>query len=134
MKTSDITFRNMVHKLPEAIPELKAAYQAQIEWWGEEEPAAHPAYSRIVTDTIKKMFRTDAAEDAALLRKIFDFLELLANHPEEHVQEVVHNSVCEALCSDEAVLQKTQRYMGPTVKEFCKSISTWEPPHNRADA
>lgn len=62
-----------------------------------------------------------------MLHKIFDFLEMLANHPEEHVQEVVHNSVCEALCSDELALQRARKYMGPATKGFCKAIVTWKP-------
>lgn len=127
MKAEDITFENMVHKLPEAIPELRAAYDRQIQWWGAEEPAAHAAYEEIVSKAIGRILRTETP-DERLLQKIFDFLELLANHPEERVQEVVHNSLCEPICSDELALQRTQKYMGPRTRDFCKTIVTWEPP------
>lgn len=129
MKRENISFKNMTEKLLEAIPELQAFHDRALAltehdgvWSGQ-----HIAYEEVVSKTIKELLRQEKP-DERLLRKIFDFLEMLANHPEEHVQEVVHNSVCEPICSDELTLQRARKYMGSTTKDFCKAIVTWEPP------
>ncbi|MBI5624484.1 MAG: hypothetical protein HY924_11960 [Elusimicrobia bacterium] len=129
MNPKNITFENMTEKLLEAIPELRASHDrvlALVEpdgvWSGQ-----HIAYEEVVSKTIKELLLREKP-DERLLRKIFDFVEMLASHPEEHVQEVIHNSVCEPICSDELTLQRARNYMGPATKEFCKSIVTWEPP------
>lgn len=129
MNREDISFENMTEKLLEAIPELRAFHDRALalsepdgKWSGQ-----HVAYEEAVSKTIKELLRREKP-DEPLLRKIFDFLEMLAGHPEERVQEVVHNSVCEPICSDELTLQRARKYMGPAVKGFCKSIVTWEPP------
>lgn len=129
MRREDISFKNMTEKLLEAIPELRAFHDRALtlaepdgEWSG-----PHIAYEEVVSKAIKEQLRQEKP-DERLLRKIFDFLEMLANHPEEHVQEVVHNSICEPICSDEMTLQRARKFMGPTTKDFCKAIVTWEPP------
>lgn len=129
MNSEDISFQNMTQKLLEALPELTSYYDRALaaneddgEWSGQ-----HIAYEEVMSKAIKEMLRADKP-DERLLHKIFDFLEMLAKHPEEHVQEVAHNSVCEPICSDELTLQRARKYMGPTTKDFCKAIVTWEPP------
>lgn len=129
MKREEVTFDNMVTKVLEAIPELRSFHDRALAlnesdgvWSGQ-----HAAYEEVVSKAIKEMFQLEKP-DERVLRKIFDFLEMLATHADERVQEVAHNSVCESLCSDELALQRARKYMGPATKEFCKSIVTWRPP------
>lgn len=120
--TTEISFSNMVAKLLVAVPELQKIHDREVASWDGAWPGQHIAYARVVSDTISAMLRAKSPEDGQLLGKIFGFLEILANHPDEHVQEVVHNSVCESICSDELVLQKARKYMGPSTKKFCRDI------------
>lgn len=128
---TEISFNNMVEKLLESVPELKQIHDRELRSWEGEWPGQHIAYARVVSDTIAAMLRGDSEEDPNLLIKIFNFLEILANHPDEHVQEVVHNSVCEDICSDELVLQKAGRFMGVTTKKFCRDIIGNSKPPDR---
>lgn len=134
MKTEEITYENMVHRLPEAVPALKAAYDKQIEYWEGEEPPVHPAYSMIVNDTLDELLGSNGVQSEDTVRQIFDFLEVLANHPDEKIQNVVYVSICEHIASNEFVLQKAQKYMGKTTREFCHEIVKARsdlPPHGK---
>jgi hypothetical protein len=130
MKPEEISFANMVEKLPEAFPEILPAFKKQIAFWGEDPPAPHVVYEEILSKFLRSRLQEEKRNDP-LLRRIFKFIELLAGHKEERVQEVAHNSICEPLCNDEVALQRAQSYMGPKTKHFCKSIITWDPPEPR---
>ena len=131
MKHSDITFQNMTQKLLEAVPELKSFHDRALAAEGGEWTGKHIAYHEVVSKAVKEALRSEVVDDC-LLHKIFDFVEMLATHPAEHVQEVVHDSVCEPICSDELVRQRAGKYIGPATKNFCKGIITWEPPAGAA--
>lgn len=120
MKSEEITYENMVDKMIEALPELRSAFAKESASWTEVQ-GPHIIYSFVLYDSLKSAMNALEANQA-LIQRIFDFLEILANHPEEHVQEVVHNSVCENICSDEIVLQKAQKFMGKRTREFCAMI------------
>lgn len=120
MKTEDITFENMADKMVEAIPELRAAYEKEVATWTQKQ-GAHLLLSFVLFESLKTSLKADHTDDA-LVRKIFDFVELLAKHPDEKVQEVVYFSVCENICADEIVLQRAQGFMSKKTREFCDMV------------
>ncbi len=120
MKTEEVTLDNMAQKMIEALPELKTAYDKEVAAWTKSQ-GAHVLFSFVLFDSLKPLLKVEEV-DALLVQKIFAFVELLAKHPDEKVQEVVYFSVCENICADEIVLQKAQHFMGKKTREFCELI------------
>lgn len=120
MKPEDISYANMNRKLVEAVPELRAAYDLQVAR-GYDGDGPHVLYGEFFRDVLSELFESETRNEA-LLKKLFSFLEMLANHPDEAIQNVVYVSVCEGLCSREGVLQRAQKYMGKTTRQFCDEI------------
>ena len=127
MRHQDINYDNMVRKIAEAVPELKPYYERQIAYWRDEPPPVHTAYSQMVFDTLAAALRQSDRSQDDFLKRLFKFLELLATHPDKEIQNVVYVSVCEHICSDELVLQKSQNFMGKTTREFCRDIIKAKP-------
>lgn len=107
-------------KLFDAVPELKSVADAELDYWGDEEPNSHVVYGDVLASYMKS---TDAEEDADVLRRIFDLLETLAHQPRgSTARSVLMTEVLHAIMSpneDEeleevfewlAVVRK--RYMG----------------------
>lgn len=120
MNPEEITYQNMNRKIVEAVPELRAAYDHAVAE-GYDADGPHVLYEELFAGVLPKFFESEC-QNKNQLRKIFDFLENLANHPDAKIQNVVYVSVCESICSDEAVLQKAQKYLGKTTKRFCDEI------------
>lgn len=122
MKPEPVTFENMVAVLLRELPELKPIYDREIERWGEV-MGQHIMYRYVMYAAIEAQLTSRDCPDRALLKKIFAFLESLIDHPEAHVQEVAHQSVCDHICGDEVILQRAQPYMGKKTKALCAMIS-----------
>lgn len=126
MKPGAITYENMVTTMLRELPELKPLYDRELERRGEE-IGQHIMYRYVMYAAIEEQLKSQSRPDAALLKKVFAFLESLIEHPEAHVREVAHQSVCDKICSDEVVLQKAQPFMGKKTKVLCLSISGGRP-------
>ncbi len=120
MKPEDISYANMNRKLGEAVPELREAYDRQVAR-GYDGDGPHVLYEEFFAEVLPDLFGSESKHEA-LLRRLFSFLETLANHPEVEIQNVVYVSVCEDLCCDEVALQRAQKYMGKTTKKFCDEL------------
>lgn len=119
----DVDWENMSGKVAERFPALKESYDRELRWWGEEKPGQHIIYGDVFFPYIKKVAEAGSDDNEGELKRIFRFLEELANHSDERVQEVVCVTLCEDICGDEAVLQRTRKYMGNKTREFCDSIT-----------
>ena len=122
MKSESITYANMTAALIRELPELKPIYDREMERWGGQEEGPHIVYNDVMYEAIKQQLKSESRADEAFLRKIFAFLEVIANHPDEEVNTVAHSAVCEPICCDEVVLQKAQLFMGKRTREFCAMI------------
>jgi hypothetical protein len=120
VKSRPITYETMTAALVEELPELKPIYDRELERW-EEEMGQHVMYRYVMYSAIEAELK-DAHPNENLLRKIFDFLELLADHSDMRVRAVAQESVCGKICSDEVVLQKALRFMGKRTRELCGLI------------
>jgi hypothetical protein len=125
---SEITFENMSEKLVEAIPELRPAYEKELEWWKGQDAGAHNIYSEVLNlyllSSLKSKSRSQV-EDATI-KRVFAFLEELSNHNDPHVQEVVGATVLERLYGA-GLLEEARRYMGPATLQMSREIEEWEP-------
>jgi len=125
---SEITFENMSDKLVEAVPELSAAYEKELAWWRGEEAGAHNIYSEILNPFLLSLLKSESkSEDTEeMLKTIFAFLEVLAEHSDAHVQEVVGATVIEFLYGA-GLLERARNYMGPATLQMSREIEEWKP-------
>lgn len=120
----ELTYQNLGDKLIEAVPELRPQYEQELQGWGEEEPGAHNIYGDVLNPFLLSLLKSDAQEDT--LRRIFDFLEELANHNDPNVQDVVGATVIERL-HGAGELKHARRYMGPRTLQISREIEEWKP-------
>jgi hypothetical protein len=110
----------MADKLVEAVPELRPAYQKELEWWGDQDAGAHNIYSEVLKPYLISLLNSDGHAEA--LRRVFGFLEQLANHEDRRVQEVVAFSVLEELGGESELVEKARKHMGPKTLEFSHEV------------
>lgn len=120
MSIPGLTLHNMVDKLIELFPELKDRCTKETEWLDKDN--GHLLYNFVLYGYIEESFASDR-EDKILMQRIFDFIEALLDQPDMGIKNVVHD-ICESISSDEIVLQKAQKYMGPNTKTLCRQISS----------
>ena len=115
-----LNFSNMSDLLMEVAPELREEYERERQSWDTEEPGAHIIYGDLLTPYIITLLESGSrAED---LRRLFDFLEELAGHPDVHVQEVVAFSVVERLTDNAHWLDRAYEYMGPKTLQIVREV------------
>ena len=124
---SDITFDNMSYKLIEAIPELQQECAEDLQYWINHMNMAHIIYGDVLNPFLITLLESGKREE--LLKRIFTFLEVLANHDDVRVREVVAATVCERLGGHkEELLEKARAYMGPkTLQIVAKLEEYWGP-------
>lgn len=120
MSLEAIHYQNLTEKLLEAVPEVVPAYNREMQWWGKDRPGQHIVFHTILTPHIAALLGKHGSESE--LRRVFGFLETLASHSDEEVQNVIAVTMCEDICSDEVMLQKAQPFLGEKTRQFCKSL------------
>lgn len=116
----DINLSNLGDKLVEAVPELQPQYLAELEWWDEDKPGIHIIFGDILNPYLISLIKSDSQQETLI--RIFDFLEKLANHKNEQIQEVVAVTVCERLGDEPELLLKARQYMGSKTQEMSYEI------------
>lgn len=120
----DITERNMMEKLLESIPEVKGRYEEEIEWLDKDNHWVLCSF--VLYQHIEALLKADMPDENQL-RRIFSFLEDLLSQQDLTVRNIAEDAVCENICSDEVVLQKAQRYLGPAAKKYCAAYMGHKP-------
>lgn len=119
---SEFRFENIAEKLVEVVPELQQSYELELEWWGTEQPGAHIIFGDLLNPYLISLLES---HNQPILKQIFTFLELLANHEDIKVQEVVAVTVCERLGDNPEWLSKARQYMGKTTLQFSHEIEAF---------
>lgn len=123
--TGIISYDNIPDKLVEAIPELKTAYNDGLLMWDGELPGPYVVFGNVLNPFLIEQLEIDGNEE--LLKRIFDFLEILSNERDIHIQEVVAYSVLERLSGNNEIYQKARKYMGKTTLKFSYEVEEfWE--------
>ena len=107
---AEITLDNLGEQLVTAIPELRSQYESELEWWGDEQPGAHIIFGDILNPYLISLLELGDRENT--IKRIFAFLEQLANYEDSQIQEVVTVTVCERLGDRKDLLAKARQYMG----------------------
>ena len=119
---SELKFENIGEKLVEVVPELRQSYELELEWWGNEQPGPHIIFGDLLNPHLISLLES---HNQPILKKIFTFLEQLANHEDIKVQEVVAVTVCERLGDNPEWLSKARQYMGKTTLQFSEEIEAF---------
>lgn len=94
-----IAYSELTQRLLEIVPELRPAYERELQSWAGSQPGQHVVFGDLLTPYLLSLL--ESGRDREVLERVFGFLEVLANHPEKIVQEVVALSVVERLTDKE---------------------------------
>ncbi len=92
--------RELNLKLIKTFPELTNKYKAEISWQEGDDTGSHVVYGDVLIPFIKKAIQD---KNELILKRVFEFLELLLLSKDEYVIEVVYFSVIESLIYDEEI-------------------------------
>jgi hypothetical protein len=120
---TQIHYDNVVEVLVEAVPALRACYEAERRQWGDESPGPHVIFGDVLNPYLFDLLHSDRQDDE--LHEVFQFLELLANHEDIHLQELVAVTVCERLGDDPATLHRAYKYMGTRTRQFSDEVESF---------
>lgn len=112
---------NVIERLLLTIPEIKQAYQKEIEWWSDETPGLHNILGNIMNPFVTNLLRRSANNDA-LIKRIFTFYEDMAISNDEYVRNVLQVTLLEYLGDDKQILETALRYMGTNTKKLSDDI------------
>ena len=111
-----LTYSDLSKRLLEAVPELRIPYEQQLKISSGEDPGPHIVFGDVLAPYLVFLLESGQRED--IVRRIFEFLEELAVHPDIHVQEVIAQAVVERLAEDKALLSAARKYIGPRTLQF----------------
>ena len=110
-------------KLINTVPKLWQNCKSGIQWWGEEKPGVHIVFGELLNPYLVSLLESEEQEE--ILRRIFAFLEELANHRDTQIQEVVAVTVCERLGDSKELLLKARKHMGEKTLSFSQEIEAF---------
>ncbi len=87
-------------KLIETFPELTNEYKTETLWQEGDNTGSHVIYGDVLVPFIKKAIQD---KNSLILKRVFEFLELLLLSKDEYAIEVVYFSVIESLIYDEEI-------------------------------
>jgi len=109
-------YEDLTAELLEVLPEINPAYMEMAREWHGDIPGPHFVFHEVLMPHILTLVQSGT--DAAQLKRIFDFIEALANHPDSRIQSIVGVTVCEYIACDEVLLERTKRYLGAKTKKL----------------
>jgi hypothetical protein len=114
-----IIFENARDSLMTFLPELREAYEKELQWWGAETPGVHVIYGDVLNPYLDQAL---AVGDTSTLRRVFEFIELLAHSSDRRLQEVVAVTICEHLRENPVTLEKARVYMGRATRRILRDV------------
>jgi hypothetical protein len=119
-----ISYNDLTAELLRRFPELQAAYEQQRHWASEETmQAPHVAYGDLLNPYLISLL--ESGDRPETTKRIFGFLEELANHRDLLVQQVVAVTVMEQLTDKEEWLTAAWPYMGPTSRQIAREVAEY---------
>ena len=118
---TELTYDNLVEQLIATVPEILPAYREDKEWMGDDS-LPHIVFSFDLNPYIRALLESHDA--GASLRRIFRFLEEMAVSQDEHVQEVLAQSVLEHFSGNVPdLLPKARVYMGDATRHLSHVVA-----------
>lgn len=119
---TEMTYENMSERLIELLPELRPGYEETMEWWDGDTPGNHVIYGDLLNPYLLSLLEQGGESEA--LRRIFDFLEVIANHSDSDVRGVLTATVLWRLGGRKDLLPEASKYMGPETLELHHRIES----------
>jgi hypothetical protein len=94
----------------EALPELRAKYEAELARWDDAPPGMYNIYDNVLVPHLIRLL--EVGTDAKGLERLFSLIETLATQEDVRVRELVSISVLEYLISKDVWLTAARQYMG----------------------
>ncbi len=113
-------YDELTNLLIKEIVELKSVYEQELEWWDGQSPGAHNIFGDVLNPYLIELLNEN--REKTKLKKIFKFLEEMANSEDELLKEVLACTVLERLGDDKAILEIAKRYMGESSRKISCEI------------
>jgi hypothetical protein len=122
MSGTTLRFEHIREALFFALPEFGERVEAAFGNYYDlilETPEAYPIFEDIVMNVVFELLEN--GQNSALLTRVFDFFEGMANSPDPNVsRDLLGIAILEPLVSNGAAFRKAWQYMGSTTKELAK--------------
>ena len=112
-----MTSKELNLKLLKAFPELEDIYKEEVEWQEGDDTGSHVVFGDVLTPYLLEKINTG---NAAIMKKIFDFLEELLISDDEYASEVITCSILESIIMDDINIDFVESFLGE------KSMETWQ--------
>ena len=103
------------------IPELRIPLESERRWWSGEPIPPHVFFGDVFSGFLVSELGRDSRPE--LLKRLFAFVEELANHPDIRVQELVQQSVLANLCDGNVSGKQLKNLLGrrsnELMREYC---------------
>ncbi len=115
-----MTYLHLIDNLLQTIPEIEQSYINELDWWDGEPPGAHIVFGDILNPLLIEKLKMN--DDIDLLKRIFDFFELMALSDDEKVKEVLACTVLERLGDDKFILQQAEYFMKKSTMQMSYNL------------
>jgi hypothetical protein len=117
---SELTYENVSEWMLEELPNLEETYRAELEWWRDEMPGPHIVFGDIFLPYLRTILR---GPDLEAVRHALRVAEVMAQHPDHRIREVVALSILEPLAKDADAFDCARSAMGPATRRLCISLA-----------
>ena len=129
----ELTYEDLSERLVTTLPELQRAYDELLSWSRDGKPGPHVVYGDVLNPYLITLLETHSDEEYEVLRRIFDFLEVLANHEDKLVRQVAAVTVLERLWGLGDRWKVAQTFMGPETRRLAKTVASNQSEGTRLD-
>jgi hypothetical protein len=118
----NIQFASVTEDLLSAVPEFQERYDRELSWWqGPELPRQYVVFGFVVQPAVRELLVSD--REPVLLKRIFDFFELMARSSDVQVPNLLGIEIFEWLVGDPESLATAWKYMGDETKRIARTTA-----------
>lgn len=126
--TDNAGYRRINAALVEALPELRAKYEAEVAAWGEE-MGPHLIYGHLLNPYLGQLLEFTNEQSARdNLRRVFAFLEALLGDSDPDFADVARTTIAEDLQSNRDRLDRARPFMGPLMADATRDRLPYQRP------
>ena len=104
-----------LQRIPELRDRIQGAFGSDYDL-EKETPGAYPIFEDLVFDFVLE--NLDSGQDRALLKRLFDLFEEMANSEDGNVTDLLRIGILESLVYRHEQYRRARQYMGEKTKEF----------------
>ena len=118
-----LTYEKINEVLLEAFPEFKAKYDYEMNTYDCYKPGPHVLYGNVFNRTVSELLEKD--NDKALIRRIFDFYEEMAQSQDIEINNLLQVTLLEYLWDEKKIYERACAYMLPATKRINDCIKVY---------